>query len=238
MQTLTQPIDACAEKTVAELSADMENIAADIQNYKMRGGHGVNIYGFDEWPTESLKVLEGNLSSTQWQDGNGIYVTTMQMVGDGTTSLYHPGDEITVSYSDGSNKIYTVLAVVAIPEALRSPMSIDMGVEYVLPTSEYFKVVGDESTSPMKIMYNVDNAYINAADRWLQYYTTNVETSLDYYSKVTLQESFQGLTTMYRLVGGVLCAVLALIGILNFINSMMTSILSGIGKSLCCNRSE
>lgn len=31
---------------------------------------------------------------------------------------------------------------------------------------------------------------------------------------------------MYRLVGGVLCAVLALIGILNFINSMMTSILS------------
>ena len=226
MQTLTQPIDACAEKTVAELSADMENIAADIQNYKMRGGHGVNIYGFDEWPTESLKVLEGNLSSTQWQDGNGIYVTTMQMVGDGTTSLYHPGDEITVSYSDGSNKIYTVLAVVAIPEALRSPMSIDMGVEYVLPTSEYFKVVGDESTSPMKIMYNVDNAYINAADRWLQYYTTNVETSLDYYSKVTLQESFQGLTTMYRLVGGVLCAVLALIGILNFINSMMTSILS------------
>ena len=30
----------------------------------------------------------------------------------------------------------------------------------------------------------------------------------------------------YRLVGGVLCAILALIGILNFINSMMTSILS------------
>ena len=31
---------------------------------------------------------------------------------------------------------------------------------------------------------------------------------------------------MYRLVGGVLCAILALIGILNFINSMTTSILS------------
>ena len=101
MQTLTQPIDACAEKTVAELSADMENIAADIQNYKMRGGHGVNIYGFDEWPTESLKVLEGNLSSTQWQDGNGIYVTTRQMGCDGTTSLYRPGDESTVYDSDG-----------------------------------------------------------------------------------------------------------------------------------------
>ena len=31
---------------------------------------------------------------------------------------------------------------------------------------------------------------------------------------------------MYRFVGGVLCAILALIGILNFINSMTTSILS------------
>lgn len=226
MQTLTQPIDACAEKTIAELSADTENVAADIQNYKVRGGHGVNIYGFDKWPTEYLQVLEGDLSFEQWQEGNGIYVTTMQMVGDGTTSLYHPGDEITVSCSDGSNKIYPVLAVVAIPEALRSPMSVDMGVEYVLPANEYFKIISDENALPMKVMYNVNDTYINAADHWLQYYTTNVETSLDYYSKVTLQDSFQGLTTMYRLVGGVLCSVLALIGILNFVNSMMTSILS------------
>ena len=150
----------------------------------------------------------------------------MKMIGDGTTSLYHPGDQIDVVCSDGTSRTYIVLAVVDIPEALRSPMSVDMGVEYVLPANEYFKIVGDENILPMKTMYNVDDAHINAADRWLQYYTANIETSLDYYSKVTLQDSFHGLTTMYRLVGGVLCAVLALIGILNFINSMMTSILS------------
>ena len=49
---------------------------------------------------------------------------------------------------------------------------------------------------------------------------------LDYLSKVVLRQSFDGMINMYRLVGGVLCAILALIGILNFINSMMTSILS------------
>ena len=171
-------------------------------------------------------MLEGDLSAEQWQAGKGIYVTTMQMVGDGTTSLYQPGDNIDVICSDGTNRTYSVLAVVTIPEALRSPMSVDLGVEYVLPTSEYFKVVGDANVLPMKTMYNVDDAHIDAADRWLQYYTSNIETSLDYYSKVTLQDSFRGLTTMYRLVGGVLCAVLALIGILNFINSTTTSILS------------
>ena len=226
MQTSTQPFAASAERNITELSSTSENFAADFQNYKIRGGHGVNIYGFDEWPIEYLQVLEGNLSTEQWKAGNGIYVTAMKMVGDGTTSLYQPGDQIDVVCSDGTSRTYTILAVVDIPEALRSPMSVDMGVEYVLPANEYFKIVGDENILPMKTMYNVDDAHINAADRWLQYYTSNIETSLDYYSKVTLQDSFQGLTTMYRLVGGVLCTVLALIGILNFINSMMTSILS------------
>ena len=45
-------------------------------------------------------------------------------------------------------------------------------------------------------------------------------------SKVTLRQTFNGMINMYRLVGGALCAILALIGILNFINSMTTSILS------------
>ena len=226
MQTSTQPFAASAERNITELSSTSENFAADFQNYKIRGGHGVNIYGFDEWPIEYLQVIEGDLSTEQWKAGNGIYVTAMKMVGDGTTSLYQPGDQIDVVCSDGTSRTYTILAVVDIPEALRSPMSVDMGVEYVLPATEYFKIVGDENILPMKTMYDVDDAHINAADRWLQYYTSNIETSLDYYSKVTLQDSFQGLTTMYRLVGGVLCTVLALIGILNFINSMMTSILS------------
>ncbi|MDN0061248.1 ABC transporter permease [Mediterraneibacter glycyrrhizinilyticus] len=226
MQTSTQPFAASAERNITELSSTSDNLAADFQNYKIRGGHGINIYGFEEWPAEHLQVLEGDLSAEQWQAGKGIYVTTMQMVGDGTTSLYQPGDNIDVICSDGTNRTYSVLAVVTIPEALRSPMSVDLGVEYVLPTSEYFKVVGDANVLPMKTMYNVDDAHIDAADRWLQYYTSNIETSLDYYSKVTLQDSFRGLTTMYRLVGGVLCAVLALIGILNFINSTTTSILS------------
>lgn len=226
MQTSTQPFDSSAEESIAEISSSSENLATDFQNYKVRGGHGVNIYGFDEWPIEYLQVLEGDLSIEQWKAGSGIYVTPMKMIGDGATSLYQPGDEIDVTCSDGIIRTYTVLAIVNVPEALRSPMSVDLGVEYVLPTSEYFKVIGNENALPMKTMYNVDDEHIDAADRWLQYYTSNTETSLDYYSKVTLQDSFRGLTSMYRLVGGVLCAVLALIGILNFINSMMTSILS------------
>lgn len=78
----------------------------------------------------------------------------------------------------------------------------------------------------MKTIFNVDNEYQLATENWLKNYTTNTDTALDYLSKVTLRQTFDGMINMYRLVGGALCAILALIDILNFINSMMTSILS------------
>ena len=225
-QTLVQPLDEGALEALAVLPRLSGLETADIENYRARGSHGVNIYGLDPWPAQYLQAVEGNLEPERWQSGQGIYVTALEMVGSGTQPLYHPGDSLDVTCADGTVKSYEILAVVTIPAALRSPMWIDMGMEYVLPTEEYLQVAGDPHALPMKTMYNVDDAHIQSADQWLQYYTANVEPTLDYYSKVTLRESFRGLTAMYGLVGGVLCAVLALIGLLNFINSMMTSILS------------
>lgn len=78
----------------------------------------------------------------------------------------------------------------------------------------------------MKTILNVDEEHIITTENWLKNYTTNTDSGLDYYSKVTLRQTFQGMIDMYQLVGGALCAILALIGILNFVNSMATSILS------------
>ena len=91
----------------------------------------------DRWPAGFLQADEGELSEDRWLSGEGIYVTAMKMADDGTFSLYHPGDELTVACTDGSSRTYTVLAVVTIPEALRSSMTIDLGVEYVLPQRNF-----------------------------------------------------------------------------------------------------
>ncbi|MEA1960677.1 MAG: FtsX-like permease family protein, partial [Bacillota bacterium] len=91
---------------------------------------------------------------------------------------------------------------------------------------EFLKAIGFADYLPMKTIFDVDDEHIIPAENWLKNYTTNTESSLDYYSKVTLRQTFQSMIDMYHLVGGALCAILALIGILNFINSMMTSVLS------------
>ena len=127
---------------------------------------------------------------------------------------------------DGTNKVYTVLAVVDIPKALETPLQVDMGLDYIFPAGELLGNMVAADQSAMKTIFNVDDENLIAAENWLKNYTTNSDTSLDYLSKVTLRHTFNGMINMYRLVGGTLCAILALIGILNFINSMMTSILS------------
>ena len=131
-----------------------------------------------------------------------------------------------MSQLDGTSKVYEVLAVVNIPKALQTPLQVDMGLDYIFPSSELLGNLVSVDQPAMKTIFNVDDENQLAAENWLKNYTTNTDTALDYLSKVTLRQTFDGMINMYRLVGGTLCVILALIGILNFINSMMTSILS------------
>ena len=202
------------------------DIANELENYTVRQEHGVNVYGLDDFPAEYVQVLDGELNTEQWKAGNGVYVTPLRMMGDGSLCLYKPGDQISVTQLDGTNKVYDVLAVVSIPSALQTPLQVDMGLDYIFPTNELLGNMVSADQPAMKTIFNVDEEHQLATENWLKNYTTNTDTALDYLSKVTLRQTFDGMINMDRLVGGALCAILALIGILNFINSITTSILS------------
>ena len=224
--TSKQPLSDNDLARLQELSASSSDIANELENYRVRQEHGVNVYGLDDFPAEYVQVLDGELNTEQWKAGNGVYVTPLRMMGDGSLCLYKPGDQISVTQLDGTNKVYDVLAVVSIPSALQTPLQVDMGLDYIFPTNELLGNMVSADQPAMKTIFNVDEEHQLATENWLKNYTTNTDTALDYLSKVTLRQIFDGMINMYRLVGGALCAILALIGILNFINSMTTSILS------------
>ena len=77
----------------------------------------MNVYGLDDFSAEYVQVLDGELNTEQWKAGTGVYVTPLRMMGDGSLCLYKPGDQISVTQLDGTNKVYDVLAVVRIPSA-------------------------------------------------------------------------------------------------------------------------
>ena len=224
--TSKQPLSENDLARLQELSASSSDIANELENYRVRQEHGVNVYGLDDFPAEYVQVLDGELNTEQWKAGTGVYVTPLRMMGDGSLCLYKPGDQISVTQLDGTNKVYDVLAVVSIPSALQTPLQVDMGLDYIFPTNELWGNMVSADQPAMKTIFNVDEEHQLATENWLKNYTTNTDTALDYLSKVTLRQTFDGMINMYRLVGGALCAILALIGILNFINSMTTSILS------------
>lgn len=224
--TSKQPLSDNDLARLQELSASSSDIANELENYSVRQEHGVNVYGLDDFSAEYVQVLDGELNTEQWKAGTGVYVTPLRMMGDGSLCLYKPGDQISVTQLDGTNKVYDVLAVVSIPSALQTPLQVDMGLDYIFPTNELLENMVSADQPAMKTIFNVDEEHQLATENWLKNYTTNTDTALDYLSKVTLRQIFDGMINMYRLVGGALCAILALIGILNFINSMTTSILS------------
>lgn len=224
--TSRQPLSESDLTRLQELAASSNAVANELGNYMVRQEHGVNVYGLDDFPARYVQILDGQLDTEKWNAGTGVYVTPMRMMGDGSLCLYQPGDQISVPQLDGTSKDYEVLAVVDIPKALETPLQVDMGLDYIFPTNELLGNMVAADQPAMKTIFNVNDENVLAAENWLKNYTTNTDTALDYLSKVVLRQSFDGMINMYRLVGGVLCAILALIGILNFINSMTTSILS------------
>ena len=135
-----------------ELAISSDAVANELDNYMLRKEHGVNVYGLDDFPANYIHVLEGELNTEKWKSGIGMYVTPMRMLGDGSLSLYQPGDRISVPQLDGTNKIYEVLAIVDIPKALETPLQVDMGIDYIFPTNELLgKMVSSEQ--PATVSY-------------------------------------------------------------------------------------
>ena len=102
--------------------------------------------------------------------------------------------------------------------------SLDLGLDIILPVKSYREVYGE--TQPMTAVYNVADEYREAAENWIEDYNNNVEKNLDYISYRTYEKEFRESKAAYAVIGSVLGGILALIGLLNFINVTVTSILA------------
>ncbi len=205
-----------------------------------RGNMNYAVYGLDDYAAQKLTVLEGELDWDRWRAGEGVFITPAVLWG-GKYCLYHPGDMMSVdltemldgaayNYWDESAartvKTYQVLAVVELPSAYGSGVSMGSGTRIILPETEYLHYVNEGARLPMLTVFDVDDEHMAQAEAFVKNYTENVDPSMDYRSRLSLEEEYRGLIRMFTLVGGALCALLALIGILNFVNSMATSVLT------------
>lgn len=191
-----------------------------------------NLYGLDDFPIYQLKVVEGNIDLEKLKSGK--YILEAIDTDDNGNLRYESapcnvGQKVTLNLQNNKIKEYEVMAKVE----MKYPMSVrystndengmgDIGI--ILPANEFCNVV--ENPLTMNYMFNVHDNKLYEAEKFIKNYTENIEDNMNYESKQVYVDQFKGLKNMFLLVGGTLSIVIGVIGMLNFINAIITSIIS------------
>ena len=95
---------------------------------------------------------------------------------------------------------------------------------FILPSGVYQEFTGSDEV--MSYTFDVKPDKIQSMTEFLAAYTRNTEQEMSYETKQSYVGEFQEMQYMLLMVGGALSFLIGLIGILNFMNSILTSILS------------
>ena len=212
--------------------------------------------GLDDSLFDKLTVVEGDISPMFQKDTNAIavVVNTDDYGNVGNLDFYPPvGSTQTITYIDEGYYIdsrtgnlcdentpaeyvqlqlssshdvdYTVCAYVIVPYSMSS-RHYSTGYSFVLPI-EKLNHDSEHESIPMFYLFDTpDDISEASAENYLADLTADNLSGLMYESKATLRAEFEGFQTMFLLLGGLLCAIIGLIGVLNFFNAIMTGILS------------
>lgn len=216
-----------------------------IHNAKEKQQLDTRIYAYDEAVLTKLKVLKGELDLQKFAQGG--YVLLTDIIGDYTAgaSVYEPGEKLKVlEASEDSDFIetkdengnstggywenlketeYEVMAIVEIPASMTDQSYPVNGVQVVLPKQD---VQNSLDSWCFGISYEVEKEYLEQFTQAVKDYSENVNKNMGYLTKSSLEEGFQTMIGSIRMIGIALSAVIAFIGILNFINSIITGILA------------
>lgn len=219
-------------------------------------GERAQIEGLDESLFEKLALVEGDLAPLFQEESNAIaMVIDTDDYGNVETPEYYPeiGSTQTITYVEDAYYIdsrtgekcdentpqefleyfiaqshdveYTVCAYVTVPHSMSYRYGT-LGYGYVLPVARLAEDSRQEPVPMFWLFDTPDAAAEEAAERYLAELTAGDLSVLMYESKATLRAEFESFQHMFLLLGGLLCAIIGLVGVLNFFNAIMTGILS------------
>lgn len=158
------------------------------------------------------------------------FVEEWEYVARETGEVYASPDDIpeTVAYEERAKKYhdveYTVAALVAMPGSLSYGYSMLESEEIVINAQNFIADSGNDDI--MYYAFDTSDAATAGMEELLSDYTENIDPALDYQSKQTYIDEFNGFRNMFALLGGTLSAIIAVIGVLNVFNAILTGITS------------
>ncbi len=204
-------------------------------------GHALcNVYGMEETALARMDIQEGETDAHKLYgkmvNGEGVLVGVMSDMG---TSIMEPaldllevGDIITVFKNGEPMMELPVLAKAAltgddteIRYTANGPFEVGRdGLFLYLPTCVYTEIY-DEPVI-YKYSFDVEEGQQDPMRGFLEDYVTNVDPSLGYASAEEARQDAATTRTMLQFVGGLIGSIFGAVGVLNLINTIITSILT------------
>lgn len=211
---------------------DKTNIAQTYNKNQYGDFHAV-VYGLEDVPLRRLELIDGELDFGKLATGR--YILEGVSLDDHDrpemdNSHFAVGDTVTLhqvkeepSGQTYATSTFQVLGHVAVKYYTNSDR-ISGDYTFYLPADVYKILAANPAV--MSYAFNVTNQQEEAMEQFLKSYTGSMEPTMHYTSKRTSLDDLSGLRRTVVMIGGTLSLIMGLIGILNFINAILTGILT------------
>ncbi len=216
----------------------------------------VQLYGMEDFPLSLLDVLEGDLAPLSDPSQKAIAAVYLTDDYDATifgSNWAKLGDKVTLRYvtereyfymdngeiiedtdNTDPNRSWTSRAVAyedveyTVCALVQVPLSINYRYygadQFVMGAERFRQDTGTDSV--MTYIFNTTDEAEADMESFLAEYTESVQPLYDYESRATYVAEFEGFRSMFMTMGGALSLIIGLVGVLNFVNAVLTGILT------------
>ena len=206
---------------------ELRRLAKGVRSGERKGELNTDIYGVSPDFLDSLTPVNGELDKESFASGKYalVYTSYTEIDDDKDNTdddLYEPGDILKLSCGE-SNREYEVMAVCDIPYGLSTQRYSTVNGHVLIPDGEYFSLT--ENRNAMSVMLKANEERFDDVDSQLRE-LIGQDSRLILKNKHDYEAEYSSFMNMFKLAGGTLSGILALIGILNFVNAVITGIIS------------
>lgn len=211
----------------------VEGDAFSNYNTDENGNPLVDVYGADDFLLNNMEAVEGAVDLEKLKTGKFILLS-VECTDDGTI-IDNPniniGDTICLNHlsMDGLSSTisgsydFIIMAKVRTNENTATTRNTG-STRFYLPTENYLPLC--DQPHLVSFPFSVKDGTENEMGEFLNSYIDSIEPSMDFASKETYVSSFDSLTSLIVTIGGALSIIIGIIGIANFVNSVLTSVIT------------
>ncbi|MBO6088733.1 MAG: ABC transporter permease [Lachnospiraceae bacterium] len=180
---------------------------------------------------ESFKIMKSDENAPKV--GESIVFATAENASfvDKTTGgipdemVYIDPEKLIGTYHGVRDNEFEICAFVGVPFSI-SPRRGSFAYDMVFGRETLKEAVGEELVPMFYAFDAISDEEEAKAEEFIGKYCADSAGNLEYESKAIKREEFESFKQMFIILGGVLCLILGFVGVLNFFNTILASILS------------